>query len=77
MENISRKERQGHKYIPGHNTVEKQHVSEHATLQKLQRYALNNQLDAFYDLLKTIDGEDKKRDILIMCGIHRDKDAVS
>ena len=29
MENISRKERQGHKYIPGHNTVEKQHDSIH------------------------------------------------
>ena len=77
MENISRKERQGHKYIPGHNTVEKQHVSEHATLQQLQRYALNKQLTEFYELLKTIKGEDKKRDILIMCGIHRDKDAVS
>jgi len=63
--------------VTGKNNVEKQHVSEHETVQKLQRHALNNGIDQFYELLKTIHGEDKKRDILIMCGIHRDKDAVS
>ena len=74
--NISRDERNSW-YVPGKTNVEKQHLSEHETLQKLQRHALNNELDQFYELLKTIDGEDKKRDILIMCGIHRDKDALS
>ena len=36
MENISRKEREGHKYVPGtSNEVERQHVNEHETLQLL------------------------------------------
>ena len=63
--------------MPGKTSVEKQHVNEHETLQTLQKYALNGKREEFYELLETIDGEDKKRDILIMCGIHRDKDAVS
>ena len=48
MENISRKERAGHKYIPGTaNKVEEQHVSEHERLQTLQRYALNKNVEEF------------------------------
>ena len=53
MENISRKEREGHKYVPGTaNEVEIQHVNEHETLQQLQRYALNGEKEKFFDLKK-------------------------
>ena len=51
------------------NDVEIQHLSEHETLQILQRHALNGKKEEFYELLKTIDGEDKKRDIIEMCGM--------
>ena len=56
-----------HWYVPGKNSVEKQHLSEHETLQILQRHALNGKKEEFYELLETIDGEDKKRDIIEMC----------
>jgi hypothetical protein len=58
-----------HWYVPGKNSVEKQHLSEHETLQILQRHALNGKKEEFYQLLKTIDGEDKKRDIIEICGM--------
>jgi hypothetical protein len=58
-----------HWYVPGKNSVEKQHLSEHETLQILQRHALNGKKEEFYELLKTIDGEDKKRDIIEICGM--------
>ena len=58
-----------HWYVPGKNSVEKQHLSEHETLQILQRHALNGQKEEFYELLETIDGEDKKRDIIEICGM--------
>ena len=58
-----------HWYVPGKNSVEKQHLSEHETLQILQRHALNGNKEEFYELLKTIDGEDKKRDIIEICGM--------
>ena len=62
MENISRKEREGHKYVPGTaNEVEIQHVNEHETLQQLQRYALNREKEKFFDLLSNINGDDKRR----------------
>ena len=51
------------------NSVEKQHLSEHETLQILQRHALNGKKEEFYELLETIDGEDKKRDIIEICGM--------
>ena len=70
MENISRKEREGHKYIPGTaNEVEKQHVNEHETLQILQRHALNNEPEEFYTLLQTIPDIDKQNDIKEMLGM--------
>ena len=58
-----------HGYVPGKNSVEKQHLSEHETLQILQRHALNGKKEEFYELLETIDGEDKKRDIIEICGM--------
>jgi|TARA_Y100000361_G_C11102468_1_gene312734 hypothetical protein len=70
MENISRKEREGHKYIPGTaNEVEVQHVNEHETLQMLQRYALNGKSSEFFELLLNINGDDKRRDIVLMCNM--------
>ena len=58
-----------HWYVPGKNSVEKQHLSEHETLQILPRHALNGKKEEFYELLETIDGEDKKRDIIEICGM--------
>jgi len=70
MENISRKEREGHKYVPGTaNEVEVQHVNEHETLQMLQRYALNGESSKFFELLLNINGDDKRRDIVLMCNM--------
>ena len=64
--NLSRQERNSW-YVPGKTSVEKQHVSEHQTLQTLQKHALNGKREEFYKLLETIDGEDKKRDIIQLC----------
>ena len=66
MENISRKERAGHKYIPGTaNEVEEQHVSEHERLQTLQRHALNKNVEEFVELLNTFP-VDKQADLINM-----------
>ena len=66
MENISRKERTGHKYIPGTaNEVERQHVNEHESLQLLQRHALNGKREEFFTLLDSLNlSKDKHNDIL-------------
>ena len=66
MENISRKERAGHKYVPGTaNEVEKQHVNEHESLQLLQRHALNGRREEFFTLLDSLNlSKDKHNDIL-------------
>ena len=66
MENISRKERTGHKYIPGTaNEVEKQLGNEHESLQLLQRHALNGQREEFFTLLDSLNlSKDKHNDIL-------------
>ena len=47
--------------------AEKQHIHEHETLQILQQHALNGNDKSFFDLLMSIDGEDKRRDIIEMC----------
>ena len=52
---------------PYRNEVEVQHINEHETLQELQRHALNGKHEEFFELLETIDGEDKKRDIIQLC----------
>ena len=66
MENISRKERTGHKYIPGTaNEVERQHVNEHESLQLLQRLALNGRREEFFTLLNSLNlSKDKRKDFL-------------
>ena len=76
MENISRKEREGHKYVPGTaHEVEVQHVNEHETLQQLQRYALNGEKEKFFELLLNIDGDDKRKDIIELCNMHEEMNA--
>ncbi len=47
--------------------AEVQHIHEHETLQILQQHALNGNDKSFFDLLMSIDGEDKRRDIIEMC----------
>ena len=76
MENISRKERSGHWNVPGHNDVEKQHLSEHEALQILQRHALNNDVDAFAEVLNQFP-PDKQRDLVDMCGAIKDDKQVT
>ncbi len=58
-----------HWYVPGKTAVERQHVSEHETLQTLQQHALNGKKVEFYELLESINGEDKKKDIIELCGM--------
>ena len=62
-----------HWYVPGKTAVERQHVSEHETLQTLQKHALNGKKEEFFELLETIDGTDKKKDIMEMCGMNGEK----
>ena len=58
-----------HWYVPGKTAIERQHVSEHETLQTLQKHALNGKKEEFYELLESINGEEKKRDIIELCGM--------
>ena len=69
MNNISKRERDGHWYVPGKTDHEKVHLSEHETLQILQRHALNGKDKEFFELLDTINGDDKRRDIMHMCNM--------
>ena len=65
MENISKKERANHWYVPGKNEVERQHVNEHESLQLLQRLALNGRREEFFTLLDSLNlSKDKHNDIL-------------
>ena len=65
MENISRKERDNHWYVPGRTETEKQHLTEHESLQLLQRHALNGKREEFFTLLDSLNlSKDKHNDIL-------------
>lgn len=70
MDELSKRERDGHWYVPGKTEHEKIHVNEHQTLQQLQRHALNGKHDEFFELLETIPGSDKRQDIIMMCNMH-------
>ncbi len=61
---------------PYRNDVEVQHINEHETLQELQRHALNGKHEEFFELLETINGEDKKRDITELCNMQEQRDVV-
>ena len=60
-----------HTYIPGKEQHERDHVHEHETLQQLQKHALNGNYDEFWELLGLIRGEDKRRDIIELCGMEK------
>ena len=63
--NISKKERDGHWYVPGKTNVEKQHLSEHERIQLIQRHALNKNVEKFVELLNTFP-VDKQADLINM-----------
>ncbi len=63
--NISKKERDGHWYVPGKTNVEKQHLSEHERIQLIQRHALNKNVEEFVELLNTFP-VDKQADLINM-----------
>ena len=56
-------------YFSGKTTIEKQHAHEHDTLQVLQRLARDGRRDKFFKLLESIQHEDKRKDIIQMCGM--------
>ena len=56
-------------YFSGETPIEKQHSHEHDTLQLLQRLASDDKRDEFFELLATIKHEDKRKDIIQMCGM--------
>ena len=58
-----------HLYFSGKTPIEKQHAHEHNTLQILQRLASDGRRDEFFKLLETIQHEDKRKDIIQMCGM--------
>ena len=65
MEQTSRKERDNHWYIPGRTKTEKQHLTEHESLQLLQRHALNGRREEFFTLLNSLNlSKDKRNDFL-------------
>ena len=59
----------GNHYFSGETPIEKQHSHEHDTLQLLQRLASDGKKDEFFKLLATIKHEDKRKDIIQMCGM--------
>ena len=58
-----------HLHFSGKTPIEKQHAHEHDTLQVLQRLASDGRRDEFFKLLETIQHEDKRKDIIQMCGM--------
>ena len=56
-------------HFSGETPIEKQHSHEHDTLQLLQRLAVDGKRDEFFELLKTIENEDKRRDFTRMFGM--------
>ena len=49
--------------------IEKQHSHEHETLRLLQRIAGDSKRDKFFELLETIENEDKRKDFARMFGM--------
>ena len=56
-------------HFSGETPIEKQHSHEHDTLQLLHRLAVDNKRDKFFELLKTIENEDKRRDFARIFGM--------
>ena len=59
----------GNHHFTGETPIEKQHSHEHDTLQLFQRLASDGKRDEFFELLATIKHEDKRKDIIQMCGM--------
>ena len=70
---LSKRERDGHWYVPGKEQHERDHVFEHETIQKLQKLALNGKHEEFWELLGLVRGEDKRRDIIDLCQMNDTK----
>ena len=56
-------------HFTGETPIEKQHSHEHNTLQLLQRLAGDGKRDEFFELLETIENEDKRKDFARMFGL--------
>ena len=59
----------GNHYFSGETPIEKQHSHEHDTLQLLHRLAVDGKRDEFFELLETIENEDKRKDFARMFGM--------
>ena len=69
--------REDHWYIPGKTEVEKQHISEHETIQIMQRHAVNGEHEKFYQMLLGFSrSADKRNDAARLCGYESSKDAM-
>ena len=56
-------------HFSGETSIEKQHLHEHNTLRLLQRLAGDGKRDEFFELLETIENEDKRKDFARMFGM--------
>ena len=56
-------------HFTGETPIEKQHSHEHDTLRLLQRLAGDGKRDEFFELLETIENEDKRKDFARMFGM--------
>ena len=70
---LSKRERDGHWYVPGKEPHERDHVFEHETIQKLQKLALTGKHEECWELLGLGRGEDKRRDIIELCQMNDTK----
>ena len=69
--------REDHWYVPGKHLHEKQHRHEYATLQIMQRHALDGDHDNFVSMLLTFSHcQNKRNDIARLCGYKSSKDAM-
>ena len=53
-------------HFSGETPIEKQYSHEHDTLRLLQRLAGDGKRDEFFELLETIENEDKRKDFARM-----------
>ena len=56
-------------HFSGETPIEKQHTHEMETLKVLHRLAGNEKRDEFFELLETIENEDKRKDFARMFGM--------
>ena len=56
-------------HFTGETPIEKQHIHEMETLKVLHRLAGDGKRDEFFELLETIENEDKQKDFARMFGM--------